>query len=56
MRICWAQYSLWGIIALLGTMALFSGCGAKGDLFMPEEALESSRPQAPATDDVPTLR
>jgi predicted small lipoprotein YifL len=35
MRICWAQYTLWAVIAVLGVVSMLSGCGAKGDLFMP---------------------
>jgi predicted small lipoprotein YifL len=35
MRICWAQYTLWALIAVLGVVSMLSGCGAKGDLFLP---------------------
>ncbi|SCZ66305.1 hypothetical protein SAMN03097708_02944 [Thiohalomonas denitrificans] len=38
MRICWAQYALWAVIALLGVSAMLSsGCGAKGPLHLPGE-------------------
>lgn len=54
MRFCWAQYSLWAAVAVLGMLSLFSGCGAKGDLFMPPpEPVEKSSVAAPeAGDDV----
>jgi predicted small lipoprotein YifL len=35
MRICWEQYTLWALIAVLGVVSMLSGCGAKGDLFLP---------------------
>ena len=35
MRICWAQYTLWAVIAVLGVASMLSACGAKGDLFLP---------------------
>lgn len=54
MRFCWAQYSFWAVIALLGSIALFSGCGAKGDLFMPEE--EVGKATSTPVDDVPNIR
>ncbi|HEA26768.1 MAG TPA: hypothetical protein ENH92_06550 [Ectothiorhodospiraceae bacterium] len=34
MRICWAQYTLWAVIALLGVLSMLSGCGSKGDLYL----------------------
>lgn len=37
MRICWAQYALWAVIAVLGLGAMLAGCGAKGDLYLPKE-------------------
>ncbi|MBE0510444.1 MAG: hypothetical protein K0A95_07855 [Chromatiales bacterium] len=53
MRFCWAQYSWWGAISLLGLLGMFSGCGAKGDLFMPEEpSISDSRPSI--ANDVPS--
>lgn len=36
MRICWAQYALWAVIALFGIGAMLAGCGAKGSLYLPE--------------------
>jgi predicted small lipoprotein YifL len=35
-RFCWAQYLLWLVIAVLGVGAAVSGCGQKGDLYLPE--------------------
>ena len=35
MRICWAQYTLWAVIAVLGVVSMLSGCGSKGDLVLP---------------------
>jgi predicted small lipoprotein YifL len=46
MRICWAQYTLWAVIAVLGVASMLSGCGSKGDLYMP--APEQSSGQEPA--------
>lgn len=37
MRICWAQYALWAVIAVLGVGSLLAGCGAKGDLYLPHD-------------------
>ena len=37
MRICWAQYTLWAVIAVLGVVSMLAGCGSKGDLYLPEE-------------------
>jgi predicted small lipoprotein YifL len=53
MRFCWAQYGWIGVVALLGLLSLFSGCGAKGDLFMPEEPAATER-QTPAANDIPS--
>ena len=35
MRICWAQYTLWAVIAVLAVVSMLSGCGSKGDLTLP---------------------
>ncbi len=35
MRICWGQYALWAVIVILGIASMLSGCGAKGDLYLP---------------------
>ena len=45
MRICWAQYTLWAVIAVLGVVSMLAGCGSKGDLYMP--APEQPSGQAP---------
>ena len=37
MRICWAQYTLWAIIAVLGVVSMLSGCGARGPLELPDQ-------------------
>ena len=37
MRFCWAQYSLWAVVIVLGMLSILAGCGAKGDLFLPPE-------------------
>ncbi len=51
MRFCWAQYALWIVIAVLGTGAILSGCGAKGPLYLPEAEQQKIRARAatPAT-------
>jgi predicted small lipoprotein YifL len=36
MRICWAQYTLWAVIVVLGLLSMLAGCGSKGDLYLPE--------------------
>lgn len=43
MRICWAQYTLWAVIALLGVMSLLAGCGSKGDLYLPPAETEQTK-------------
>lgn len=43
MRICWAQYTLWAIIAVLGIGSMLAGCGAKGDLYLPKEKQEQTQ-------------
>jgi len=40
MRFCWAQYTLWAVILVLGVLSMLAGCGAKGDLFLPPEVVE----------------
>jgi len=37
MRICWAKYLLWLVIAGLGTASMLSACGQKGDLYLPDD-------------------
>ncbi len=36
MKPCWAQYLLWLVIAVAGAGAMLSGCGQKGDLYLPD--------------------
>lgn len=43
MRICWGQYALWAVIALLGTSAMLAGCGAKGPLYLPQDEQQQER-------------
>jgi len=38
MKPCWAQYLLWLCITLAGAAAMLSGCGQKGDLYLPDES------------------
>ncbi|MBD3609265.1 MAG: lipoprotein [Gammaproteobacteria bacterium] len=38
MKICWAQYTLWAVMAILALMTILSGCGQKGPLKLPEKA------------------
>ena len=37
MKGCWAQYLLWLVIAVLGVGAMLTGCGQKGDLYLPDD-------------------
>lgn len=39
MKICWAQYALWAVIAVLGVGSIaagLTGCGQKGPLYLPD--------------------
>ena len=47
MRICWAQYTLWGVIIVLATLGMLAGCGAKGDLYLPPEEKVAPAPVEP---------
>lgn len=38
MRFCWGQYALWAVIAVLGIASMLSGCGARGDLYLPQDS------------------
>ncbi|MCW8918685.1 MAG: lipoprotein [Gammaproteobacteria bacterium] len=42
MRICWAQYTLWVVIAVLGVASMLAGCGAKGELTLPPTASQQT--------------
>jgi|GEM_PF-1265654 len=46
MRICWAQYALWAVIAVLAVPGMLAGCGAKGDLYLPPEEKAAAQPVA----------
>ena len=46
MRFCWAQYAHWAVIAVLGTLGMLAGCGAKGDLYLPPEEKAAAQPVA----------
>ena len=48
MKICWAQYLLWLVIAVLGAGSALSACGQKGDLYQPPA------PRAPSAAEEPT--
>jgi predicted small lipoprotein YifL len=58
MRFCWAQYAFWAVIAALGVMAMLSGCGAKGELYLPleqeQEATDRPAPQDATRNSNPT--
>lgn len=57
MRFCWANYTLWAVIALFGISAVVAGCGAKGPLYLPErpqpEAAEAATPPQTEPADLP---
>ncbi|MBD3671435.1 MAG: lipoprotein [Gammaproteobacteria bacterium] len=36
MKICWAQYLQWAVFAILALVILLSGCGQKGELYLPD--------------------
>jgi predicted small lipoprotein YifL len=38
MRFCWGQYALWAVIAVLAIMSMLGGCGARGDLYLPQDS------------------
>lgn len=56
MRFCWAQYGLWAAVAILGLVSLFSGCGAKGDLFLPETPPSGNQSAESLSNDLPPSR
>lgn len=41
MRICWGQYALWAVVAVLGIASMLAGCGSKGPLYLPEKGQQS---------------
>ncbi|HEB93597.1 MAG TPA: hypothetical protein ENI94_09055 [Gammaproteobacteria bacterium] len=41
MKICWAQYLLWLIVATLGVGGALSACGQKGALYHPAPAAQA---------------
>jgi predicted small lipoprotein YifL len=57
MKICWAQYLLWLVIAVLGTGSALSACGQKGALYQPEPSAhkEPSAHNMPAAQKVPSM-
>ena len=44
MKICWAQYLLWLVIAVLGAGSALSACGQKGALYHPPSAEVQKEP------------
>ena len=46
MKICWAQYLLWLVIAVLGAGSALSACGQKGALYHPPSAEVQKEPLA----------
>ena len=38
MKICWAQFLFWAVIAALALASMLGGCGQKGPLYLPEES------------------
>jgi len=40
MKHCWATYLLWLTIAVLGLGGALTGCGQKGDLYLPDRSHE----------------
>jgi predicted small lipoprotein YifL len=55
MKICWAQYLLWLVIAVLGAGSALSACGQKGALYQPEPPVhkEPSAHKEPSTHNMP---
>jgi predicted small lipoprotein YifL len=45
MCFCRAQYVLWAVVVVLGVMSMLGGCGAKGDLRLPEPDSQQQEPQ-----------
>jgi predicted small lipoprotein YifL len=43
MRNGWAGYFLWLLVALAGSSALLSGCGQKGDLYLPDREADEEK-------------
>jgi len=48
--ICWARYSFWLLIAVLGIGNMVTACGHKGDLYVPKaepaKAEQAVKPKA----------
>ena len=40
MKICWAQYLLWLVIAALALGSMLPACGQKGPLYLPDETVQ----------------
>lgn len=53
MRFCWAQYTLWAVIIVLGSLSMLAGCGAKGDLYLPPPEKTGQTSQEPAPEAQP---
>ena len=55
---CWANYLIYGVIAILGTGQILVACGQKGDLYLPSDPApaeqQTSNIQTDGIEDVPT--
>jgi len=51
MKICWAQYLLWLVIAASGAGSALTACGQKGALYHPDSTAVE---KAPLADKVPS--
>ncbi|MFK5914155.1 MAG: lipoprotein [Woeseiaceae bacterium] len=41
MRICWPQAIMILVVVILGVGSMLSGCGQKGDLYIPKNTLNT---------------
>ena len=41
MRICWPQATMILVVVILGVSSMLSGCGKKGPLYIPKDAVKT---------------
>ncbi|MEE8379206.1 MAG: lipoprotein [Gammaproteobacteria bacterium] len=56
MKICWAQYLLWLVIAVLGAGSALTACGQKGALYHPSSAEAQKVPAASLMKSEPSMK
>ena len=51
MKLCWANYLLIIVIAVLGFGSMLSACGKKGPLYLPEEQHQAVKKEVKPQDE-----